>query len=46
MIEPRKPTEAELAVQAENDQRGLTLLKYRLGPILMFRLSVTEIMKI
>ncbi|KAG6856076.1 hypothetical protein H0H87_007606 [Tephrocybe sp. NHM501043] len=33
-LEPRKPTAAELAVQAENDQRVITLLKYRLGPIL------------
>jgi hypothetical protein len=33
-LEPRKPTAAELALQEENDQRVLTLLKYRLGPIL------------
>ncbi|KAH0586853.1 hypothetical protein H2248_005697 [Termitomyces sp. 'cryptogamus'] len=33
-LEPRKPTATELAVQAENDQRLITLLKYRLGPIL------------
>lgn len=33
-LEPRKPTEAELALQAESDQRTITLLKYRLGPIL------------
>jgi len=33
-LEPRKPTAAELALQEENDQRTLTLLKYRLGPIL------------
>jgi len=33
-LEPRKPTEAELALQEENDQRIITLLKYRLGPIL------------
>ncbi|KAF9477179.1 AAA-domain-containing protein [Pholiota conissans] len=33
-LEPRKPTAAELAVQEENDTRVLTLLKYRLGPIL------------
>lgn len=33
-IEPRKPTQAELAVQVENDQKVLTLLKFRLGPIL------------
>ncbi|KAF9224569.1 AAA-domain-containing protein [Gyrodon lividus] len=32
--EPRQPTAAELAVQAENDQKLVTLLKYRLGPIL------------
>ncbi|KAH7881853.1 AAA-domain-containing protein [Phlebopus sp. FC_14] len=32
--EPRQPTAAELAVQEENDQRIITLLKYRLGPIL------------
>ncbi|KAF8992931.1 hypothetical protein BDQ17DRAFT_1253402 [Cyathus striatus] len=33
-LEPRKPTAAELAVQEENDQKIITLLKYRLGPIL------------
>jgi hypothetical protein len=33
-IEPRKPTAAELAVQQESDHRLLTLLRYRLGPIL------------
>ncbi|KAG6811138.1 hypothetical protein H0H93_014568, partial [Arthromyces matolae] len=33
-LEPRKPTAAELAIQTENDQRVITLLKYRLGPIL------------
>jgi len=33
-IEPRKPTAAELALQEENDQRIITLFKYRLGPIL------------
>ncbi|KAJ3509073.1 hypothetical protein NLJ89_g5414 [Agrocybe chaxingu] len=33
-IEPRKPTAAELALQEENDQKTITLLKYRLGPIL------------
>ncbi|KDR71037.1 hypothetical protein GALMADRAFT_75355 [Galerina marginata CBS 339.88] len=33
-LEPRKPSPAELALQEENDQRILTLLKYRLGPIL------------
>jgi len=32
--EPRQLTAAELAVQVENDQRVITLLKYRLGPIL------------
>ncbi|KAF8131138.1 AAA-domain-containing protein [Boletus edulis] len=32
--EPRQPTAAELATQEENDQRIITLLKYRLGPIL------------
>ncbi|KAJ3781865.1 ATPase with bromodomain-containing protein [Lentinula aff. detonsa] len=32
-LEPRKPTERELAVQEENDQRTITILKYRLGPI-------------
>lgn len=32
--EPRAPSAAELAVQEENDQRVITLLKYRLGPIL------------
>ncbi|KAH0839530.1 AAA-domain-containing protein [Lanmaoa asiatica] len=32
--EPRQLTAAELAVQDENDQRVITLLKYRLGPIL------------
>ncbi|KAG9317030.1 AAA-domain-containing protein [Chiua virens] len=32
--DPRQPTAAELAVQEENDQRVITLLKYRLGPIL------------
>lgn len=32
--EPRQPTAAELAVQEESDQRVITLLKYRLGPIL------------
>ncbi|OCH93260.1 AAA-domain-containing protein [Obba rivulosa] len=31
---PREPTAAELAMQEENDQRAITLLKYRLGPIL------------
>ncbi|KAI0640579.1 AAA-domain-containing protein [Trametes meyenii] len=33
-LEPRQPTAAELAVQEESDQRVVTLLKYRLGPIL------------
>jgi ATPase family AAA domain-containing protein 2 len=33
-LEPRQPTAAELAVQEENDQKVITLLKYRLGPIL------------
>ncbi len=33
-LEPRKPTVAELALQEENDQKVITLLKYRLGPIL------------
>jgi hypothetical protein len=32
-VEPRQPTVAELAVQEENDQRLITLLTYRLGPI-------------
>jgi ATPase family AAA domain-containing protein 2 len=33
-IEPRKPTAAELALQEENDHRVITLLRYRLGPIM------------
>jgi len=33
-LEPRKPTVAELALQDDNDQKIITLLKYRLGPIL------------
>ena len=33
-LEPRQPTAAELALQEENDTRILTLLKYRLEPIL------------
>jgi ATPase family AAA domain-containing protein 2 len=33
-IEPRQPTAAELAIQQENDHRLVTLLRYRLGPIL------------
>ncbi|ESK87512.1 aaa family atpase [Moniliophthora roreri MCA 2997] len=32
--EPRKPSAAELAAQEESDQRTITLLKFRLGPIL------------
>jgi ATPase family AAA domain-containing protein 2 len=33
-VQPRQLTEAELAAQEDNDQRIITLLKYRLGPIL------------
>ncbi|KAG5642143.1 hypothetical protein DXG03_003573 [Asterophora parasitica] len=33
-LEPRKLTAVELAAQEENDQWVITLLKYRLGPIL------------
>ncbi|KAJ6544212.1 hypothetical protein B0H19DRAFT_1169965 [Mycena capillaripes] len=33
-LEPRKPSAAELAIQEENDQRVIALLKYRLEPIL------------
>jgi ATPase family AAA domain-containing protein 2 len=33
-LEPRQPTEAELAAQEENDQRVIALVKFRLGPIL------------
>jgi SpoVK/Ycf46/Vps4 family AAA+-type ATPase len=33
-LEPKKPSPAELALQVENDQKTITLLKYRLGPIL------------
>lgn len=33
-LEPRQPTAAELAVQEDNDRRVLTLLTFRLGPIL------------
>jgi SpoVK/Ycf46/Vps4 family AAA+-type ATPase len=33
-LEPKKPTPAELAAQEESDLRTITLLKYRLGPIL------------
>lgn len=33
-LEPRAPTAVELAIQQESDQRTLTLLKFRLGPIL------------
>jgi hypothetical protein len=34
-LEPCKPTVAELVLQDDNDQKIITLLKYRLGPILM-----------
>ena len=33
-LEPRQPTAAELAIQQDADQRTLTMLKFRLGPIL------------
>lgn len=33
-LEPRKPTAAETAAQEQNDNRVITLLKFRLGPIL------------
>ncbi|KAJ3535003.1 hypothetical protein NMY22_g6683 [Coprinellus aureogranulatus] len=33
-LEPRKPSAAELALQEENDQKTMTILKFRLGPIL------------
>ncbi|THH17583.1 hypothetical protein EW146_g3256 [Bondarzewia mesenterica] len=33
-LEPRQPTAAELAVQEEHDLRLITLLRFRLGPIL------------
>lgn len=33
-LEPRQPTAAELSLQQENDHRLVTLLRYRLGPIL------------
>ncbi|TFY77944.1 hypothetical protein EWM64_g6069 [Hericium alpestre] len=33
-LEPRQPSAAELAVQQEADQRLITILKWRLGPIL------------
>lgn len=33
-IEPRQPTQAELALQAANDRRILSVLVFRLGPIL------------
>ncbi|KAL1747783.1 hypothetical protein HDZ31DRAFT_31149 [Schizophyllum fasciatum] len=33
-LEPRKPTQAELRTQLENDNRVISLLKYRLDPIL------------
>ncbi|KAI0269336.1 hypothetical protein BC834DRAFT_820278 [Gloeopeniophorella convolvens] len=32
--EPRQPTAAELALQEENDHKLVTLLRFRLGPIL------------
>ncbi|KAI6027083.1 AAA-domain-containing protein [Pisolithus marmoratus] len=32
--EPRQPSAAELALQVENDRKVMTVLKYRLGPIL------------
>ncbi|KAL4075483.1 AAA-domain-containing protein [Scleroderma citrinum] len=31
--EPRQPTAAELAVQEESDRKVITVLKYRLGPV-------------
>lgn len=31
--EPRQPSAAELAVQEESDKRVMTVLKYRLGPV-------------
>ncbi|KAI0029808.1 hypothetical protein K488DRAFT_55566 [Vararia minispora EC-137] len=34
-LEPRKPSPAELAAQAESDGKLLTLLKFRLNPILV-----------
>ncbi|TRM68712.1 hypothetical protein BD626DRAFT_394810 [Schizophyllum amplum] len=34
-LEPRKPTENELRMQVENDNRVIALLKYRLDPILI-----------
>lgn len=33
-LEPRQPTAAELAAQEDSDQRLVTILKFRLGPIL------------
>ena len=33
-LEPRKPSPAELALQRENDQKTIVILKFRLGPIL------------
>ena len=33
-LEAKRPGATELAIQAETDERTLTLLKYRLGPIL------------
>jgi hypothetical protein len=33
-LEPRQPTATELAMQQESDHRLITLLRYRLGPIL------------
>ncbi|KIK70579.1 hypothetical protein GYMLUDRAFT_148547 [Collybiopsis luxurians FD-317 M1] len=33
-LEPRQPSERELALQLENDQKTITILKYRLGPIM------------
>lgn len=33
-LEPRKPTAAELALQEDNDHKIITLLTFRLGPIL------------
>ncbi|KAF5392492.1 hypothetical protein D9757_002326 [Collybiopsis confluens] len=33
-LEPRQPSERDLALQLENDQKTITILKYRLGPIM------------
>ncbi|KAI0059309.1 AAA-domain-containing protein [Artomyces pyxidatus] len=33
-LEPRQPTAAELALQEETDMRTITMLRFRLGPIL------------